>query len=206
MRTMIVLLGVFTIVGQLPPTQAGAAPGPGRSSEITASQTCAGQSEGAGCWLEVANQPECYVWNDYLATEETVTWTGECSGGLAQGTGTLYSICDCGKEEATETGYLQDGKQHGHWVTRDADGNVAEGPFVEGKMHGQWVFRWSDGTVWQEGFYVDGKQHGRWVIYDADGSLSEGSYMEGKMHGDWVWNSATGSVRKWTYMNGEIVH
>ena len=41
-------------------------------------QHCAGQPEGAECWQELANQPECYVWNDRPYPVEAVTWTGEC--------------------------------------------------------------------------------------------------------------------------------
>ena len=80
--------------------------------------------------MEVADQPECYVWNDPLYPDQTVTWTGECSGGLAQGTGTLAWVR--GSNEFSQTGLLQDGKKHGDWVTRFADGNVYEARYVNG--------------------------------------------------------------------------
>ena len=54
--------------------------------------------------MELANQPECYVWNGYLATNQTVTWTAECAGGLAQGTGTLTRVWDSGKRTLESTG------------------------------------------------------------------------------------------------------
>ena len=122
-------------------------------------QLCAGQPEGGACWMELANQPECYVWNDSPSTDETVTWTGECAGGLAQGTGTLIWIWiwDSGQEGTQEdTGRLQAGKMQGDWVKRMPAGFVEEGPYVEGERHGHWVFRYPDRV--EEGPYVEGQR------------------------------------------------
>ena len=106
----------------------------GSPSRISAEQTCTGKPQGAQCWMELANVPQCHVWETYHLQAETVTWTGECSGGLAQGTGTLKRVWDSGQKTSESTGLLQDGKRQGRWVERDADGGVYEGPFVEGKM------------------------------------------------------------------------
>ena len=131
------------------PAAAPAVTEQGRPSRIRVDPTCAGQPEGAACWMELANQPECYVWNDYLATAETATWTAECSDDLAQGTGTLkwVWVWDSGQETVESIGRLQGGKRHGHWVMRFPDGGVSEGSYVEGKEHGHWVMRLPDGTV-----------------------------------------------------------
>ena len=138
-------------VGDMRPRPAGFRP----------DQTCAGKPAGAACWMEIAQQPGCYVWNPSLATGETVTWTGECAGGLAQGTGTLTWAWDGNQE--TNTGRVQDGNKHGNWVLRSARGTVAEGPFIEGEMNGNWVFRRASGTV-EEGPYFDGERKGAFPI------------------------------------------
>ena len=52
-------------------------------------RTCAGKPVGSSCWMALANQPECYVWNPGLGKDDTRAWSGECSGGLAEGGGTL---------------------------------------------------------------------------------------------------------------------
>ena len=39
----------------------------------------------------------------------------------------------------------------------------AEGPYVDGKKHGQWTDRYADGSV-SEVPYVDGKVHGRLTV------------------------------------------
>ena len=166
-------------------------------------QTCAGQPKGAECWKELTGQPGCYVWDNYLITDQTVTWTGTCSGGRAQGEGTLKWVWEDGEKTLESTGSLTDGKRHhGQWVIRHADGGVEEGPYVDGKKHGPWVWREADGDVW-EGPYVDGKMHGPWVVREADGDVQEGPYVDGKMHGQWVLRFANGQVEEGPYVDGK---
>ena len=165
--------------------------------------TCTGKSEGAECWMEVTDQPSCYVWNGSLALDASVTWTGGCSGGRAQGQGTLKWDWEGGKKTLHTTGILTDGKRHGQWVERYNHGTIAEGPFVDGKEHGQWVIRReADGGVF-EGPYVDGKMHGRWVLRFAKGKVEEGPYVGGKRHGDWVEHDENGTSTKGPYEEGE---
>ena len=156
-------------------------------------QTCAGQPKGAECWKELTGQTGCYVWDNYLITDQTVTWTGTCSGGRAQGEGTLKWVWEDGEKTSESTGSLTDGKRHGQWVNRFADGLVDEGPYVDGKRHGRWVILDVDGDV-GEGPYVDGKKHGQWLLRLASGDVEEGPYVDGKRHGQWVWRFADGTV------------
>ena len=51
--------------------------------KITPDNTCAGKQEGASCWLALADHPDCYVWNHYLQTDETATWSGGCALGMS---------------------------------------------------------------------------------------------------------------------------
>ena len=64
----------------------------------TVEPKCEGQSKGAACWMELANQKDCYVWNPNLQKDETVTWTAECKGGLAHAIGTITWVWDDGKK------------------------------------------------------------------------------------------------------------
>ena len=140
-----------------PSETAASARGAGARDRFRAELTCAGQPEGAACWMELADPPQCSVWNpDLLQPDVTTTWTGACSGGLAQGEGTLTWVWDSGKETSESTGRLQVGQMHGPWVERFASG-TAEGPYVNGRQHGRWVMRWPSGTV-RENTYVNGER------------------------------------------------
>ena len=167
-------------------------------------QTCAGQpAGGTSCWREISGRLGCYVWNRIPQPGVTVTWTGECSGGLAQGTGSLTWIWD--GNEQVETGRLQDGKWNGDGVIRDRYGHVSEGPYVDGELTGHWILRYTSGHV-SEGPYVDSARHGDWVSRYFDGLVEEGPYVDGERHGDWVIRSADGEYTSVSrYENGERV-
>lgn len=149
--------------------------------------SCAGQWNGAECWMELSNAPGCYVWSDARLPEQTVTWTGECAGELAEGQGTLKWAWDRGRGEETaeETGNLRAGKKwRGRWIRRYGNGTVQEGEVVEGKRHGRWVTRREDGAV-REGSYVEGKPHGQWVTRHKSGKREVVTYKHG-WQGEWT--------------------
>ena len=166
---------------------------------IGVEDTCDGKPEGSACWMELENQPGCYLWNSHLDVNEAVTWSAGCVEGLAEGTGEVMWVRGDDREHVTtSTGQIQQGKYHGQWVVRQADGQVEEGPYVDGKRHGRWVARQTDGDV-GEGPFVDGKEKGHWVLRFADGGVQEGPYVDGKKHGQWGqtlcrWPSGGGSL------------
>ena len=120
-------------------------------------QTCAGQSVGSECWMEVANQPACHLWNGGLAAGATVTWSGACSDGYAQGAGRVHWRYDEG--EQTWDGAYVDGRQQGNWVIQESDGDVAEGFYVNGQRQGIWTWWFTNGDV-LEAPYVNGEANG----------------------------------------------
>ena len=178
----------------------GTEPAAGQPSRTGPEPACAGQPEGAACWMELANDPGCHVWNGSLGEGATAKWSGACEGGLAQGTGTLAWKWDSGEYE--ETGLLRDGQRQGNWVVRYADGDVREGPYADGQKQGRWVERYASGNV-GEGPYADGQRQGNWVVRYADGTVSEGPYEENKRHGRWVVRYASGLVDEGPYADGQ---
>ena len=177
----------------------GASVDPGLPSD---GPRCKGQPKGTACWLELANQRGCYVWENYFIPDQTVMWTAECAAGLTQGTGTLKLFMNGGKKTQDFTGLLVKGKMQGPWVLRGWDGSVKEGPYVKGKPHGRWILRWADGRVW-EGPAVEGKTHGHWVERDENGTVAEGQYVQGKKHGHWVQRDKRGIVAEGRYVAAE---
>ena len=160
---------------------AAAASEPSRSaSRFRPDETCAGKAVGSSCWMEIENQPGCFLWNPDLQREPTVAWTGGCSGGQASGNGErIWKYASGEPSLRTDTGELRNGKATGHWVLRDATG-VAEGSYVDGKKTGRWVERLPGGDVW-EGPYVGGKLHGLWVERTADGTVREWEFEDGRV-------------------------
>ena len=119
------------------------------TSGFSADQTCVEQPE-VPCWRKLDNQPQCYLWDNYREGADAImTWSGECSGGLAHDEGTLtldWEITDAAgrvdRSKEVSKGHLQNGKKHGLWstdFTREAGGswyrsNSSKGPYVNGTI------------------------------------------------------------------------
>ena len=187
-------------------------------------QTCAGQPKGAECWKELTGQPGCYVWDNYLITDQTVTWTGTCSeragprGGNAQvGLGRWReNVGIYGKphrrQESRPVGHSRSGRDV--WERRQEARPVGGRRPLCGRQEARPVgLREADGDVW-EGPYVDGKRHGPWVSREADTARPVGGALygrncwrrplvDGKLHGQWVARNADGGVHEGPYVDGK---
>ena len=149
---------------------------PGLPTGVSSGELCAVIQDGRACWMELENQPGCFIWKPYSGVGESAKWSGACADGLADGTGTITLVYSSDQGYSfTATGKIQQGKLHGQWSMRHDDGIVREGPFMDGEQHGHWVARNPDSSVY-EGPMVDGKAHGRWVVRNPDGSEFEMIY------------------------------
>lgn len=165
---------------------------------------CQGKPPTSSCWMELSNQPGCYVWISHLIPDEARTWTGGCDGDLTQGPGYLKWFSGSGHMILEIFGRFERGKQHGDWVGMGPRGNVHEGRRVHGKKHGRWVERWTDGRGVHEGPYVDSKRNGHWVEHWDDGSIQEGPYVNGRHHGRWVLRFPDGQVQEGSFVEGKM--
>ena len=150
-------------------------------------ESCTGKALGESCWMSVANHPECSVWNTDLRKDETVIWTGSCSGDLPEGIGTIiwtFVRRDTLKTTEAGKGRLQNGKYHGLWVEHYWDGTVGEGTYVDGKRHGRWEYRHLGGAENDEAF-VDGNKRGHGVYYETSGREWGGFFVDGNKQGQW---------------------
>jgi len=201
----------------------GGARSPGPAFRPGIEPICSGETNATPCWKELASHPRCYVWDDFYPTdrfefmgrytprdynhhhlfEQSVAWSGECSGGVASGTGTLnwvrkkipqdrFYTFVYEADEHESSGLLRDGRASGRWVlyrrVNDDDGGfsferVEEGPFTEGKRHGHWTSQVSqaDGFGWvKQGPFVHGRKHGNWITRYPSGESHAQTFVKGK--------------------------
>ena len=158
------------------------------------------------CWLKVTNtimtifREDCYVWTIPL-TDQTVTWSGQCRAGLADGHGKM--IRKYSGESESSIGSYADGKQQGQWEVQSVDGGVWIGPFVDGKRQGQWKEWYESGAI-RVGSYVDDMRQGRWEIRTAEGMVLIGPYVNGERHGQWKVLTVDRRVRICNVARGKI--
>ena len=94
---------------------------------------CAGSADGSACWQEVPDRPGCHFWNYYFFLDWSVTWSGQCTGGVTDGDGTLLWTENDGIT-LEETGAFSFGKPHGYWISRYADGSCDNLEFSQGDL------------------------------------------------------------------------
>ena len=162
-----------------------------------------GVNESEDRWVELANHQNCYVGDIYVSPGEIVTWSADCTNGLARGYGSLIWLKNTtiGEKTREQNGLLREGKKHGRWIERLGQGSglrIDEGFYEMGKKHGRWIERLGQGSGLRidEGFYEMGKKHGRWIERLGQGSglrIDEGFYEMGKKHGRWIERLGQGS-------------
>ena len=114
------------------------------AANLPVEEICSGDYSPEACWMEIANHPGCYLWNPFPVDDESVGWSGQCSEGLAHGSGDV-TWYENGEVSQTVSGLKRRGKSEGITVIRDADGSRSEGAFVDDSPHGVWTYFDQDG-------------------------------------------------------------
>ena len=89
---------------------------------------CAGVPEDTGCWREIADRPGCHFLDYYFFPDWSVTWSGQCTGGVTDGDGTLL------------------------WTGYDGLSHELTGTFNFGILNGPWIISspdWEDCGIWE---------------------------------------------------------
>ena len=106
----------------------------------------------------------CRVMNAHPQPNETITWSGGCGNGIAQGQGVLQWFENGHPAERYE-GELRGGQMNGHGILTPGNGGRYEGDFRDGKANGfgQWTSaRGSFSGLWTNGCFNDGTRRA-WV-------------------------------------------
>ncbi|MCY4027909.1 MAG: DUF4189 domain-containing protein [Acidobacteria bacterium] len=124
-----------------PASAAGPDAGDGpEAAPVGGDPLCSEQPRGVPCWMEVANRQGCYVWNPNPQRDETVTWTGGCRDGFAEGLGSLTWEYP-GTQQVANGGRLRGGKMDGTWAVTEQrsdgrDPRTFEATFADGEPQG----------------------------------------------------------------------
>lgn len=149
-----------------------------------------------GDWI-ADQRTGCKVWDAYASPGQSITWTGDCANGLAQGHGTLQWFND-GKPGERDEGEFKDGQQQGRGVRVFSNGARYEGDFKNGKREGQGVEVYAGGGRY-EGGWKDNVFEGHGVAILANGNRFEGEFHAGKPNGQGTYQTKNGTVAgNWT--------
>lgn len=143
----------------------------------------------AGSWVSDARG--CKIHDVNPKPNQTITWSGACVNGKADGSG-VYEEFEDGKSTVHVTGTFRKGKPYGVVKVVTAGGDSYEGPLVNGKKEGPGVLKLANGTR-VEATFVNGVAQGRVMISDAKGHRYEGDFKAGKKNGKGTQTEPTGT-------------
>ncbi len=127
----------------------------------------------------IADENGCKVYNPMPQQEETISWSGECRNGFADGSGTLDWFIGGQLEERYE-GELNMGWADGEGTYVSRRGVRYKGGWKNSLQNGKGTIQNPDGSVYQ-GEWKDGKPHG-WGMYRApNGETLEGEWVDGEL-------------------------
>ena len=127
----------------------------------------------AGDWI-ADGKTGCRVWNPNPTAKESVSWSGSCKAGLADGAGVVQWLRE-GLPFERDEGQWQAGRQVGVGVQIWPTGRY-EGEVKDGMPHGHG--RLIVGDARYEGKFTAGKPDGAGILTNAQG-VFEGSWKRG---------------------------
>ena len=124
----------------------------------------------------------CKIANPEPQAEESVTWTGLCVDGMAQGEGILQWF---EKDQATARyeGILDKGWANGQGELKMPGGIHYKGEWKDSRENGQGRLDWPDGS-WYEGEWRDGKPNGYGQYRSPEGRMLTGKFVDGEFEPD----------------------
>jgi hypothetical protein len=130
----------------------------------------------------ISDKRGCKVANPFPRPGESITWSGQCKDGFAQGQGVLQWFVN-GQEDDRYEGTLEKGWAEGRGVLTRGDGGKYDGEWKQSTQHGNGRFDAPDGS-WYEGQWKDGKPHGQGQYRRPDGKIFIGVWIDGVYEGD----------------------
>ncbi|HYS45787.1 MAG TPA: hypothetical protein VEM35_05085, partial [Rhizomicrobium sp.] len=152
-----------------------------------------------GQWLKDGG---CALFSAGAAAGDTVSWTGSCAGGYAEGLGTATFTHDGQAQSFTATfvhGVIPDG----HVITRWGQGWSYDGETVSGRFNGAGILT-TDASDRFDGQWSDGKMTGFGVLLRPNGERYAGDWKDDKPNGSGELRNADGSLLTGTFVDGKL--
>jgi len=130
----------------------------------------------AGAWI--ATKDGCQVWDPNPQLDETVTWSGACPNGRAEGSGTVKWVKG-GTEVEADEGAWRAGRQSGKGVQTWPGGRY-EGELAAGEPNGHGVLTLQ--KLRYEGEFRDGRPNGTGSL-TAGADTVTGTWKDGCLQG-----------------------
>jgi hypothetical protein len=125
----------------------------------------------------IADKRGCKVANTFPRQGESITWSGACKDGFANGEGVMQWYLN-GKEDDRYEGQVNMGWAEGHGVLTKVDGGKYDGDWKHSVQDGNGRYDAPDGSFY-EGQWKNGKPHGQGQYRRPDGKVFIGEWVDG---------------------------
>src|SRR5471032_1209243 len=170
------------------------------ASATDTSNTPGNTPGGSGQWLK---DGACALFSAGAGPSDTVSWTGPCVDGFAEGLGTATFTHD-GQSQSFTAGFSHGVIPDGHVITRWGQGWSYDGETVHGRFDGAGILT-TDARDRFEGQWTDGKMTGFGVLRRANGELYFGDWKDDKPNGKGELHHADGSLVSGLFSDGRLV-
>ena len=151
-------------------------------------------------WIADSNTG-CRIRNPTPQPRESVTWSGACPNGIAEGAGVLEWFDD-GRPTDRYDGEIRDGWEHGRGIaTSTVIADRYEGEWREGWRHGRGIYEFANGDRY-DGDWFEGLRTGQGTMVWANGARYEGEWLDSKPSGQGVYTDAADAVFSGTWSAG----
>ena len=152
-----------------------------------------------GQWLK---DGDCFLFSTDAHPGDTVSWTGSCVEGYAEGLGTATFTHD-GQPQVFTASFSHGVIPDGHVISRWGAGWSYDGETVAGRFNGAGILI-TDASDRFEGQWTDGKLNGFGVLRRANGELYSGDWKDDKPNGNGELRHADGSLVKGLFVDGRL--
>jgi hypothetical protein len=144
-------------------------------------------------WIGDANTA-CRVWSNDAQADASVTWTGPCENGVAEGSGIAQW------SSRRYEGEMHEGKMSGDGAEIYSGGSRYDGEFRDGNRNGHGAYTYANGDRY-EGEWHDGKAEGHGLKIYASGNRYDGAFHEGHYTGQGIFTWADGDRYEGSFVN-----
>ncbi|HJT42930.1 MAG TPA: hypothetical protein VJ750_05455 [Rhizomicrobium sp.] len=157
------------------------------------------QEPSSGQWLKDGG---CALFSAKAHPEDTVHWTGACTGGYAAGLGTATFLHN-GRSESFTANFVRGAVPDGHVITRWGQGWSYDGETAGGRFHGVGILTTDTGDHFV-GRWDAGKMNGFGVLLRANGERYAGDWKDDKPNGKGELRRPDGSLLTGTFIDGKL--
>jgi hypothetical protein len=159
----------------------------------------AADAEEQGQWLKDGS---CALFSAEAHPGDTVSWTGSCAGGYAEGLGTATFTHD-GQSQSFTANFVHGVIPDGHVISRWGQGWSYDGEAVAGRFQGAGILT-TDVSDRFDGQWTDGKMTGFGVLLRANGERYAGDWKDDKPNGSGELRHADGTLVSGFFVDGKL--